>query len=38
VLTDVVLPVVSIPAQNITITRSIKIFRIQAGVWTNISG
>ena len=38
VLTDVVLPIVSIPAQNITITRSIKIFRIQAGVWTNISG
>jgi hypothetical protein len=38
VLTDVVLPTVSIPAQNITITRSIKIFRIQAGVWTNING
>lgn len=38
VLTDVVLPIVTVPAQNITITRSIKIFRIQAGVWTNISG
>jgi hypothetical protein len=28
---------ITIPAQNITINRFIKIFRIQAGVWTNIS-
>jgi hypothetical protein len=28
---------ITIPAQDITINRFIKIFRIQAGVWTNIS-
>lgn len=28
---------ITIPAQDITITRFIKVFRIQAGVWTNIS-
>jgi hypothetical protein len=28
---------ITIPAQDITISRFIKIFRIQAGVWTNIS-
>jgi hypothetical protein len=28
---------ITIPAQNITINRFIKIFRIEAGVWTNIS-
>ena len=37
VLTDVVLPTVTVPAQDITINRYIKVFRVQAGVWTNIS-
>lgn len=38
VLTDIIIPPVTVPGPSITINRYIKIFRVQAGAWTNISG
>ena len=37
VLADIALPTIVIPGQTLTINRFIKIFRIQAGVWTSLS-
>lgn len=37
VVQDFTIPPVTIPGPSITITREIKVFRIQAGAWVNIS-